>query len=176
MATQRSKAELLAFFVSGVENITPDMIRDLVESCVPGGAAMHFDDPGSPTTITTPATFVKAANTSTVAGAYRFSHTNNRLTYDGPAPASLMLVAMMSFTCAANNQILDFAVAINGVVQVPSKMKAKISTGTDVQAVALTAHATLAPGDYVEIWVANETSAANITIAHGLVHAMAFLN
>lgn len=176
MATQRSKAELLAFFVENVSgSITPSMLRDLVESCVPATAAMHLDDPGTPTVIATPSTFVKAANSTSLHGAYRFSHSTNRLTYVGPSTVSALLIATLSFTSAVDNQVLNFAFAINGVPSVTSSVRAKTLTGTNIQAVTLTDHATLAPNDYAEIWVSNDTSASNLTIVHGHVSAMTFL-
>lgn len=177
MATQRTSAELLAFFVNNVSgNITPSMVRDLIESCIPSMGGMHFDDPGTTTTITDVDEFVKAENASTIHSAYRFSQPqNNRLQYDGDVACRSAITATLSFTCAANNQVLAFAIAVNGVISDASIIRTKVTTGTDVKAVTITAHPTLEPGDYVEVWVANDTSVANITLEHGHVHAQAFI-
>jgi hypothetical protein len=177
MGTQRTKAALDALFpTNGNKEISADRLRDFLESCLPSTAGLHFDDPGTPTAIAVAGTPVKATNVSTAHDLYRFTHpVDNRLLYGGTVAVKAQVTATLSFTCAANNQVLAFYIAVNDVVIASSKIRSKIATGADVQAVTITAHPTLNPGDYIEVWVANETSDADLTVEHGHVHAVAFL-
>jgi len=176
--TQRSKSELDDLFANNnTRQISPADLRDLVDSCKPSYGAMHFADPGSSTTIVTPGTHVKAANVSTLLQGNRFTMSaNNRLLYGGVVAAPCNILAAISFNCAANNQVLCFAFAINGVLFVPSKVRTKISTGTDIQAAAVVAQTILQPNDYVELWLTNETSTGAVTVDHGIVQAIGFLS
>lgn len=178
MSTQRTKAELDVLFADNTtRQITPERLRDFVESCVPSYGALHFDDPGTPTAIATVSTWTKAANVSTLhAAPNRFSQpVNNRLQYDGTTTVMAAVLGTLSFTAAGNNKVLAFAIAINGVIDNASKVRTKITTGTDVQAVTVTAHAVLAPGDYVELFVMNETDDTDLTVEHAHITALAFL-
>lgn len=178
MSVQRSKADLLALFPTNkTRSITAANVRDFIESCQPSYGSVHFTDPGAPTIIATPATFTKAGNASVLMTGNRFDMpVNNRMRYQGTVPAVCNLLGAVSFNCAANNQILGFAFAINGAVYVPSIVRTKLGTGTDIQAASIIAQAILNPGDYAELWISNDTSASNITIDHGIFQALGFLS
>lgn len=179
MSTQRSKATLDALFPDNTARlITPAMLRDFVESCVPSYGAMHFNDPGTLTPIAASLTWTKAANASALDdGAYRFSQAaNNRLQYDGVADARSMITATVSLTAAANNKYLAVTLGVNGTPLTASKMSTKIGTGGDVQSVTVVAHPTLTPSDYVELFIMNETDDVDITVAHAEIIAFAFLS
>lgn len=130
---------------------------------------LHFADPGTITPIDNIGEFVKAANTSFLndASANVTMPFDNRLLYSGIGNIVCLLNSSLSFKCASNNQILAFAVAIDGAVYVPSIVRTKIASGADIQAVALVCQVELASGSYAEIWVANDTSTGDITIDHG---------
>lgn len=176
--TQRTKADLDTLFADNTtKQITPSRLRDFLESCVPSAGGIHFHDPGTVTVISAPATFVKAANTSELhPPTNRFSMpADNRLRYDGVVPVLARMIATLSFFTAANNQICHFALYINGVQVVPSRVRTKVASGGDIQAVTIMACETLNPGDFVEVWLANDTSASNITVDHGHLVATTFL-
>lgn len=158
---------------------TPASAIETVITQINLGVAMggvHFNDAGVVATdITALNTWVKAANASEGHSMTRFSHpTNNRLQYDGETIARCVVTATLSFTCAASNQVLEFAIFVNGDENVSSLMRTKIQTGTDVRSLTVISHPTLTTGDYVEVWCRNTTSDADITIEHGHVHAIAF--
>jgi hypothetical protein len=176
-STQRSKDTLDTLFADNTSGlITPARLRDFVESAKPSMGGLHFDGPGDPTSIATAETFVKASNETTLQGAYRFSApADNRLQYDGPEDVAAIVIATLAFTCADDDQVLAFALAINGTVVDASIIRTKIATGADIQAVTIMAHPTLESGDYIEVWVANDTSDADITIDHGHMHVAGYL-
>lgn len=177
MSTQQSKAALDVLFADNItRQITPSKLRDFLESCLPSKIGLHFEDPGAVTPIAAQSTFVKAANVSTLHDANRFTMpANNRMLYGGIVPVACMVTAALSFKSELNNQILAFAFAINGVVSVPSIIRTKVAAAGDVQAITVITHPTLNPGDYVELWVANDSSAGDITIDHGHLHLIGFL-
>lgn len=158
---------------------TPQSAIERILTFLNDGIAMgglHFVDPGALTPIGAISTFTKAANTSTIHSATRFSMpADNRLRYDGTKVARCVVIATLSFTSVASNQQLAFALAVNGVISDASIMRTKITTGTDIQAITVMTHPTMNPGDYVELWVANDTSDGDITVEHGHIHAMAFV-
>lgn len=176
--TQRTKAQLTTLCAdNNIGAITPQILRDFIESSTPSTGLMHFHSPGVATTISAPSTFVKAANVTELhSNAYRFSQPlDNRLQYTGTASCVASIAASLSFTCAANNQTLAFAFYVNGVLVGSSKVRTRISTGTDVQAVTLLAQVVLNNSDYIEVWVSNETAANNLTIEHCQVLAIGVL-
>lgn len=150
--------------------------RDVADDMGPAVGGLHFDDDGVvATNITAQNGWVKCANTSEGHSLTQFSAPgNNRLQYDGTEPARCMIIATLSFTCVSNNQILEFALFINGDEATASLMRTKVTTGTDVKAITIMSHPTMSNGDYVEVWCRNTTSDADITVEHGHVHAMAF--
>lgn len=179
MSTQRSKATLDALFPDNTARlITPAMLRDFVESCVPSHGALHFDDPGTLTPIAASLTWTKAANASSLHnGSYRFSQAaNNRLQYDGVTNVFSLIVATVSLTAAVNNKYLAVTLGINGTPIEASKMPTKIGTGGDVQAVTAVAHPTLTPSDYIELFVMNETDDTDLTVTHAEIIAFAFMS
>lgn len=178
MSTQRTKAALDALFPDNTTRaITPSRLRDFLESCVPSYGALHFVDPGTLTVIAAPSLWTKASNASTLHnGAHRFSQPqSNRLQYDGATTVMAFAIATASFTAAANNQVLAFSLGVNGTVIEESDSRSKIASGSDVQAATVIAHAILSPGDYLELFIRNDTSDADITIDHGHIIAFAYM-
>lgn len=175
MTTQRSQADLNTLFAdNSTRLITPARLRDLVESCVPSRALMHLA--AAATVIATPATAVKALNTSTLDGAYRFTMpADNRLTYSGPADATVHLAATLALKAAVNGHIIAVGFAVNGTIVSETVMRVTAAIGADLTPLSLLASLDLEAGDYVEVFIANDSAASNVTIDHGHVHAIAFL-
>lgn len=173
--TQRTKAELDAFFVDNTLGlITPAMLRDFVESCTPGAAGLELE--ALVTDILAPLTWTKAANLGTLHDASRFSRpVAGRLRYDGVAAVRGVITATLTFTCAADDQLLAFALAKNGAIDARTVQRVRILTGAHARAVSLQLLTPLAANDYLEVFVSNDTSDADITIDHGHVLAVAHL-
>lgn len=177
--TQRTQAELVALFVDNTSGaITPQMLRDFLESSNPSHGGLHYTDPGVPTTITQQSTFVPIANTGDqLQNPHRFDQpSSGRLRYIGRVAAYARILFTGSMSCPSGaNQIARLAIAINGQVQVPSFTRTKLANANDSQAIALSFETILNPNDYLEVWVANDSSASNLTIEHGYLSALAFL-
>lgn len=178
MNTQRTATTLQALFPNNTtRQITPDRVRDLIESNIPSYGAMHFDDPGTLTAIATVSTWTKAANTSTLHnGANRFSQeANNRLRYDGAVGVVAFMTATIAVKSAANNKQFSFALGVNGTIEEASRSTTKVATGGDIQHVTVTLHALLSPNDYIELFVMNETDDTDLTIVHAHITAQAHM-
>ncbi len=175
--TQRSQSELQVLFADNESGaITPQALRDFLESCHPSHGALHFTDPGTPTTITQASTFVVAANTASLQLAHRYDQpASGRLRYTGRVVAHTLVHFAGSVTGAASNQVVRIALAINGIIQVPSYVRTKLGSAGDDQAIATHLLVDLNPNDYLEVWLANDTGANNITVEHGYLAAMGYL-
>lgn len=178
MSTQRTKATLEALFPDNTtRQISPDRLRDFLESCVPSYGALLFDEPAIATPIAAASTWTKAANTTTLqSGAYRFSQAaDNRLTYDGVTSVIAHANATLAVIAAASGKTFSFALAINGLVEEASRSTVTIATAGETQHVAVSVHIALAPGDYLELYVRNETDDTDLTITNANFTAFAFM-
>lgn len=178
MSTQRTKATLEALFPDNTtRQISPDRLRDFLESGVPSYGTLLFDEPGIATPIAAASTWTKAANTTTIqSGAYRFSQaTDNRLTYDGVTSVIAHVNAMLGALAAVNGKTFSFALAVNGVVEEASRSTVTIATAGETRHVAVALHAALAPDDYLELYVRNETDDTDLTITNAHFTAFAFM-
>jgi hypothetical protein len=116
------------------------------------------------TAISAVNTPVKVAGTTTATNLFRVtSPSNNRLTYNGSRTRKFRASAVVSFTAATSNEEISFYFAKNGVVLPATRSKRKIGTGSDVGIIAISGIIELSAGDYVEVWVENNSSSANVT-------------
>lgn len=164
--TQRTYSELIAQFPDNTTGlITPADMRDFIDSVRSPHGQVHLTAPVE-TSITQIGTYVKVNGTF---GLDAHNHlttpdTTGRITYTGTSARHFHLVSSISMTCAANNQIVSFRIAVNGVTDAATQLRRKIGTGTDIGSTALHGDEVLSQNDYVELYVANLTSTANITI------------
>lgn len=175
MGTQRSQAELDALLsTNGTRDISAARLRDLVESCVPSVGTLAYAT--ALTAIAAPSTFVKAANATTLALERRFSMPlAGRLRYDGPVDAIAHVSAALGVSAVIAAQLVAVGVAKNGVVIDDSVQRLLLAGAGALSHVSLLVDVDLEATDYLEVFVANETSDADITIDHGSVRAVAFL-
>ena len=75
-----------------------------------------------------------------------------------------MVSCSMSITQPNSNRFFSFYIAKNGVVIPESRQDVKVVNSTDQVSLTLSCWATLAPGDYVEVWVANQAATTNVTV------------
>ncbi len=125
-----------------------------------------FVSSSSATTISATDTFYDVAGSWALSGGLA-EHwgmtTNGRLEYRWAEDRFVLLVASVSMTSAASNVVTLWRFAVNGTSSVSSEVQRKISTGTDVGALAVVGSALLSAGDYVTLQVRNSTSATDVT-------------
>ena len=120
----------------------------------------------SATTIASQGTFYKVEGTTTP-GAYisRFTTAvNNRATFTGDATSFFKVTATISVT-GQNNRNLSFRVAKNGVT-IPTSQASTTTDGVNniVPATCLSI-VQLSTGDYIEIFVANNSNTSNVAVS-----------
>lgn len=118
------------------------------------------------TTIGSSGTFVKVAGTTTEVSAVtqKFDNaTSNRAEYTGAFPGSFLVTVFASMT-SGNNQDLRMRVAVNGTTLAESTSRFQTSGSGAASNIGAQAMVSLTSNDYVEIFVANDTAANNITV------------
>jgi len=117
------------------------------------------------TTFTVAGVAVKALGTTASTNLFRVTNpSNNRLTYTGSKTRSFQVSCSMSITQPSNNRSFSFFIAKNGVIVPESRQDAKVVSSTDQVSLTLACITSLAPGDYVEVWVENQTATTSVTI------------
>jgi hypothetical protein len=128
------------------------------------GGNMYITTPVA-TTFTVAGAPKKAAGTTTAVDLFRVTHpVSNRLTYTGSKTRSFHVLASMSITQNNNNKYFSFYIAKNGVVIPESRQDIKIINSTDQVSLTISCRATLAPNDYIEVWVENQAATTDVTL------------
>lgn len=141
----------------------------LIEKCVgvvntAAAASMYVQNNATATTIGATSTPVKVAGTTTAGTEnQRFSHTSNRLTYTGAFSDVFKVTAVASFTSNNNNQI-GFYLAVNGTADSTTGMYATANASGRFESLTIQGNLLLDPGDYVEVFVENNTATNNVTV------------
>lgn len=175
MGSQTTKAALDALFANNSSgDITPARLRDLVESCVPSSALMRFAS--DEVAIAAASTPVKATNVTTLESSNRFTMPiDNRLTYGGAAAVTAAITAALSLSCGTADQEAEVGVALNGALIASSVQRVTLVAADALHQLVLQCDVDLENADYLEVFVANNTSDEDITIDHGSLRAAAFL-
>jgi hypothetical protein len=117
------------------------------------------------TTIAVAGTFYKIIGTTSPSVLnQRFSHSANRLTFDGQIGGAFKITAILSCS-SGNNQLLLTRVALNGTTVPQSESQISTSGNGRSENIVVAAIISLAATDYIEIFVANSTSSTNITVS-----------
>lgn len=164
--TQRTIPALLTLLADNTAgDISPQDIRDMLVTLVPGLGTIYISTP-TETTVAAANTPLKAAGTTTLlATAQNFTMpANNRLTYTGTPDVLANVSISISMTAAANNKVVTMYVAENGTPVAASAVERKVGTGADVGALSVQYALTLSTNDYVELFVENNTDDTNLTI------------
>jgi hypothetical protein len=107
----------------------------------------------------------KVLGTTTAVNLFRVtSPASNRLTYAGAKTRSFVVTGAMSITSSTNNNYYTIYIAKNGVIQAQSAQTQKIANGADQGAFSITCTVTMAPNDYIELWISNNTSTASAVV------------
>jgi len=113
------------------------------------------------TNVATIGAYLKVAGTTTSGFLANFTHSApNQLTYTGLVARTFFLGVGMSVSCAANNnQVVGVQFFKNGTTPIPSSIiHTRCQTATQPYFLFSKTLLTLNPGDYIEVWITNETS------------------
>lgn len=127
------------------------------------GAVYYMTDNATTTSVGSPSTFYKVAGTTSPGDVYsQFSLSDNRATYTGSLQGYFMITANLSVT-TGNNNIVAVRTAKNGTTRVQSTSKGTMSASGVFENITVQDVVFLNTGDYIEIFIANNSSATNIT-------------
>jgi len=129
-------------------------------------AQYYMTSNATATTIGSSGTFVKAAGTTTPVSALvqKFDlATSNRAGYTGASSAAFRVNVFASMT-SGNNQNLRMRIAVNGTTLAESTARFQTSGSGAASNIGTQALISMVPTDYVEVFVANDTAANNITV------------
>jgi len=129
------------------------------------GGSMYAEANVAATTIAETGTAVKA-NIETFAGppCPCTAHTQNRLTLNLPEGPGRIVVVVSSFSVTAgNNKTIRVELRKNGNPIPGGLMRVRKGGGGIGEHGAIAMAVTLADGDYLEVWVANETDTTSVT-------------
>lgn len=115
------------------------------------------------TDITVAGTYVKAAGLTQENNAgYLTTTSDNRITYVGDSPRHFHIAVSvaMSIGPGAGNTV-GLAVALNDTVDLGTETQRYVGNPGDIGSTALHADFLMNNGDYIELWVTNQTNNAN---------------
>jgi hypothetical protein len=129
-------------------------------------ASANFYFSGSSlTSIATPNIPVKVVGTSILASSFRVTMpVNNRLAYAGTKSKRFQIMCSLTATASSNNRNFSFHIFKNGVLLPESTQSMKLATGVNSGSLTLSCTALLAPNDYIEVWVENNSDNTGITV------------
>ena len=118
------------------------------------------------TSIPSADTPVKAAGTTITENLFRFDDggVNNRLRYTGTKTRIFSVSASLAISSPNSGQYLLMYIAKNGTVIGSTEIKRKIANGSDIGAATVSGTVELATNDYVELWLANDSSNKDATV------------
>ena len=136
--------------------------RGLVNSTPSAHVFMTGNATATPVAAT--GTFYKVLGT-TSQGTYssKFTFSQNRATYNGGFSRFFRISASAAMKSGNNNDV-RMRFAVNGVTLPDSNQRAVTGSAGRVESITTLGTVLLNPGDYIEIWVANDTSTSNITV------------
>jgi hypothetical protein len=125
---------------------------------------MFFSNNATQNPITTQSVFEKILGTTTASVTnQKFSHTNNRLTYTGGITKEFVITAAVSANSVTTNTAnITVRIAKNGTTIADSESQATTSSAGRNENFFCQTIVSLAPNDFVELFIANNTSNLNL--------------
>ena len=129
---------------------------------------VYFSTPAA--TVLAAATPAKAAGTTTGLHIHGFTHTDNRLTYNGVASHDFLINATTTLTKAGGGATIGHIyIAKNGVVEPGLEIRQSMAGSTDQVAMAIFGTVELATNDYVELWLSTDDG-DDMTVQLGIMN------
>lgn len=166
---QRSVSAILTLFADNSNGqISEQDVRDALVSWRNGHGQIFVADGSTTITITTQSVAVEITEPAWTESAdlhfFDESGGNGRLTYIGAVPITAHIANTVSFSSVGNNKHTEWYLAINGVKDDAAVVHMKTGTGGDEVSTALHLVVTMSTGDYVSMWVSNETDTTDLTL------------
>lgn len=182
--TARNKSALATLFLDNTTGaISPQDLRDLMESLHPSYASLYISSSAS-TTLSVQNTWYKASGTTTDVNLHRFSGktllaVDNRLQYTGTPDIHIHgVMSFSSSTDSGTNKTLGYAAyhyddsAASGSILTHSIVN-RLHSNNDVGTGAIHFDAILETNDYIEFHVRCESDpVVNATIMYGYLFVM----
>jgi hypothetical protein len=143
--------------------------RSLFDKCTgiinSGNISQYYmNGNATPTPIASTGIAYKAEGiTTSAAVTQKFTNTNNRATYIGALSKHFSVTASLSVTSGNNHQI-GIYIAKNGIVLPESEIYITTNGAGRAEGAVVQSLVLLENGDYIEVFVENETAVTNITI------------
>lgn len=177
--TQRSVTAALALLADNSAGaISPQDLRDALTTWRMGHGQLYVPAAAA-AAVTIPDTTNYVEVTAPVwtlsSGAHWFDESagNGRLTYIGAADVSAHIALTVSMSCASPNQDIHARVGVNGTTDAAAEIEHRLTTATFRASTALHLIVTgLSNGDYISLWLRNETGANNVTIESANLQAV----
>ena len=133
----------------------------VIPSSAKGYAEMFLTNSTTPTVVSSVGVQYKLAGTTTAGALNMFIMSgSNRLQYTGSTTGfSFSVTVNLSAIAASSNQLFQVSIQKNGTIQTNTIMQTQF--GSADQAIGLSGIVSMDPGDYVEIWIQNNTSNKN---------------
>ena len=121
-------------------------------------------------TILAAATPAKAAGNTTGLHLHGFTHTDNRMTYNGIASHDFLVNATTTLTKAGGGATVGHIyIAKNGVVEPGLEIRQSMAGSTDQVAMAIFGTVELVTNDYIELWVSTDDG-DDLTVELGIMN------
>lgn len=127
-------------------------------------ALMSFTNNATQNAIATTGVFEKIEGTTTASAVnQRFTHTANRLTYSGGLTRTFIITASTSANSVVTNAVVILVrIAKNGTTIADSESQATTSASGRNENFYCQTITELVPGDFIELFIANNTNANNL--------------
>jgi len=177
--TQRPVATILALLGNNTTgDISPQDLRDAFVSWRNAHGQLYVTTPTATTISDTTNYFETVEPTWALSsGAHLWDESggNGRLTYTGTAPMTCHVAASVSFTVAGVNDIVHLRIGKNATADPASEASRFVSTGADVGSTALHLITSVSTGDYLSLWVRNESGTDNVTLQYANLQVVSML-
>lgn len=180
--TERTLAELLnTLFRDGqTRGISAQDVRDLVVSLTPPRGSLYVaDGDQAETVISDVNTWTEVAGVTTAGPSETARQVDmpadGHLRYTGPVVRDFEVTALATVIAASNNVDLEFALAVNGVVQEHTEVNQRFGQQNENEMVTVSGLLQLEQDDVVQLMAQNVTDASNLTAQTMALRAFGFL-
>ena len=167
--TRRSIEELLILLADNTTGqISPQDVRDMFMSLANPFGSIHVDV-SIETVIANADEWTKVLGTTAAGHLRDFDMpSDGRIRYTGEAPVHVHVASSFTLETASNNQVIGIRIVKSGDAEDPdskaSAVRLKLASAGGIESTAIHFDSVMENGDYLELFVENETSASNVTL------------